>query len=501
MEKPAGKIYENANPELKNKSIRGSFALLTAQGLKFLLQIIVTIFLSRLILPEDFGVFAVVFAVANFIAIFKDGGLTLSTVQTQILSECQVNTLFWLNGLLGSLLTVFTVLAAWFTALIYLDVQFFKLGSVLAPIFFFIGLASQPRALLRRELDFVKLAEIEISAMFLGNISAVVAAWYGAGIWALVILNLVQEFMGMILVFLRSNWRPSLRFDWKQSLPLVTFGGYLTAFELIGYLNFNLDKLLIGWFCGSALLGFYDKAFQLLLVPLNNLTLPLGKVVHSTLSRLQDEPERFRQYFYRYVLFFAGIGMPLVALIFGTADLLIPFLLGENWAPSVDLFRALAPAAFCMTVSPAVSWLYISLGRAKRQLLWHSGLIIIWLFVLVAALQNSVLTAAIAFSVMRVASLVPTLIYVAYNSPVSWVDVLKNVALPAFAALTSLAVMLLGRALVVNNGDRFWQIIFNALVFLAGYVLVWILVPRGRKLIKESFRHFRATFGEGYCIK
>jgi O-antigen/teichoic acid export membrane protein len=500
MEKLAGKTNENAGPELRNKSIRGSFALLTAQALKFLLQISVTIFLSRLILPEDFGVFAIVFAVSNFIAIFKDGGLTLSTVQTQILSEVQVNTLFWLNALLGSWLTVFMLLGSSLAALIYSDGRLFQLGGGLAPMFLFIGLAAQSRALLRRELDFVKLAKIEVFAMFLGNLSGILAVCYGAGIWALVILNLVQEFTGMILVFLSSSWRPRLRFDWKESRALVTFGSYLTAFELIGYLNFNLDKLLIGWFGGSIVLGFYDKAFQLLLVPLNQLTLPLGKVVHSTLSRLQAEPERFRQYFYRYALFFAGLGMPLVALIFGTADLLIPFLLGENWTPSVTLFRALAPAAFCMTVSPTVSWLYISLGRGRRQLFWHSGLIVIWLVVLVAALQQSVLTAALAFSAMRAVLLIPTLIFAAYNSPVSWGGILKTVALPAFAALAALGLMLLGRVSVVNFGDRFGQIICHTLVYLAGYLLIWILVPHGRKLIGESFRHFRATFGAGSGI-
>lgn len=496
MEEAASKIYANASLELKNKSIRGGLALLVAQALKFLLQIIVTILLSRLILPEDFGILAIIFAVTNFVAIFKDAGLTLSTVQTQKLNEGQLNTLFWLNSLLGLFLTVVTVLASWFTALIYSDYRLFQLGSVLALIFFFIGLASQPRALLRRELDFAKLAVIEFLAMFLGSISGIVAAWYGVGVWALVILGLVQEFVGMILVFLASTWRPRFQFYWKQSHPLVTFGSYLTAFDLIGYLNFNLDKLLIGWLWGSSPLGFYDKAFQLLLFPLNNLTLPLGKVVHSTLSRLQDEPERYKQYFYRYALFFAGVGMPVVALIFGTADFVIPFLLGENWAPSVGLFKALAPAAFCMTVSPGVSWLYISLGRAKRQLFWHSGMAIIWLFVLVIALQYSVLAVAVAFSVMRVFALIPMLMYASYNSPVSWIDILKNVSLPALAALTSLVLMLVGQTYLGKIDNRFWQFITNTLVFVTTYLLIWILIPKGRRLISDSFRHFRSSFSQ-----
>jgi O-antigen/teichoic acid export membrane protein len=386
---------------------------------------------------------------------------------------------------------------SWLTSLIYSDDRLFQLGAAFAPVFLFIGLAAQPRALLRRNLAFAPLAVTEVMAMFLGGLGGIVAAWNGAGVWALVVQSLLQEFIGMVLVFRKSNWRLRFQFNWMESKGLVTFGGYLTAFELIGYLNFNLDKLAIAWVWGSALLGFYDKAFQLLLFPLNHLTLPLGKVIYSTLSRLQHQPEGYRRYFYWYTSSFAAIGMPLVALIYGTADLIIPFLLGPNWMPSVDLFKALAPAAFCMTISPSVSWIYISLGRAKRQLFWQSGLTIIWLLVMVIALQFSVWTVAAAYSVTRVLTLVPTLVYVTYGTPVSWSDILKSVRLPALATLASLGVLLLGRAWLLNIDDRFWQIIASMMLFLSAYLLIWFVIPSGRRWIFDSFRHVRSALNQG----
>jgi O-antigen/teichoic acid export membrane protein len=494
MENQEEEKFKDVTQELKIRSVRGSLILLTAQVIKFALQITTTILLSRLILPEDFGIFAIIFAVIGFLAIFKDGGLGLSSVQSQTLNQTQLSTLFWFNSLIGFGLTVITIMAAWLASQLYSDARLFQGGSVIAATFLFIGLASQPRALLNRQMDFTKLAVIEVLAMFFAAMAGIITGFYGGGFWALVIFYLILEFVGMSLVLLKSNWRPAWRFNWKESRSLVTFGSYLTGFELIGYLYFTFDKLLVGWFWGSTILGFYDKAYQLLLVPFNQLNVPLRQVIHSALSRLQNEPIRFQQYFYRYLLLLASIGMPLVGLVFGTIETTIPLFLGENWLPTVVLFKALAPAAFCMTISPSINWLFISLGRAKRQLYWNSAIISIWLVVLIMVVPYSVLAVTIAFSIMRVVTLIPTIIYACYESPIDWRKVLKTVALPAVATFGALGILSLSQVFLPKINKDIVQLLRDSVIYGLAYIGIWILMPNGINILGENFSLIKASF-------
>ena len=137
----------------------------------------------------------------------------------------------------------------------------------------------------------------------------------------------------------------------------------MMAFDVMGYLTFKLDNLIVGWYLGAAVLGFYDKAYQFLLMPVTQITLPLSNVVHATLSRLQTEPERFRAYLDRALLLATSLGMPLTAFLYGNAATIIEQLLGARWLPSLPIFQALAPAAFVMTITSCVGWISLALGQ------------------------------------------------------------------------------------------------------------------------------------------
>ena len=116
-------------------------------------------------------------------------------------------------------------------------------------------------------------------------------------------------------------------------------GGLMMAFDVMGYLTFKVDNLIVGWYLGAAMLGFYDKAYQFLLMPVTQITIPLSNVVHATLSRLQTEPERFRVYLERALLLATSLGMPLTAFLYGNAATIIEQLLGARWLPSLPSSR------------------------------------------------------------------------------------------------------------------------------------------------------------------
>jgi O-antigen/teichoic acid export membrane protein len=259
----------------------------------------------------------------------------------------------------------------------------------------------------------------------------------------------------------------------------------MMAFDVMGYLTFKVDNLIVGWYLGAAMLGFYDKAYQFLLMPVTQITIPLSNVVHATLSRLQTEPERFRAYLERALLLATSLGMPLTAFLYGNAATIIEQLLGARWLPSLPIFEALAPAAFIMTITSCVGWISLSLGRARRQLPWTAAATAATVGAFLVGAHWGAVGVAAAFSIARVGLLVPTLRYTCAGTSLKTSSLLATAGRPAFA---SIAALMISMFVTAGSTSSAWTLPRNALIFGAVYSAFWMLIPGGRILMRENLQ-------------
>lgn len=271
---------------LNVRAARGTAAAFASQALKFALNFGVTVTLARLLTPEAFGLFGIAFAVTGFWEFAKDGGMIVPVVQRETLEPDQLAALFWFNAGLGLLVTLVTMLVSPLVGRLFADDRLVPITAALALVFLAGGLSTQHAALLRRQLRFTALASCELVALALASVIAVVSAARGAGYWSLVYFQLARELLQTVLVIAATRWIPRWPERWGEIGPLVRFGSLMMVFDLLGYLTFKLDNVIVGWALGPAALGLYDKAYQLLLLPANQIGLPLSGVVHATLSRL-----------------------------------------------------------------------------------------------------------------------------------------------------------------------------------------------------------------------
>src|SRR5262249_45833070 len=259
---------------------------------------------------------------------------------------------------LGVVLALLVVALAPIVSSIYGDRRLTALLIALASVFVFGGLSTQHRALLRRQLRFRALAACEILALAAGSAAALAWGLHCADYSSLALLYGTREAALMNLVFLVGGWRPG----WPRRTPeirsLVGFGGLMMGFDLIGYFNYKFDNLIVGYALGPVALGFYDKAYQLFWLPINQLSLALAGAAIPLLSRVCFEPWRYRGLLERFVLVSTGLGMPTVAFLFANCDRVIELLFGPTWLPAAPIFRALAPAAFTITITPCVGWIF-----------------------------------------------------------------------------------------------------------------------------------------------
>ncbi len=433
---------EYLKADLKGRSVRGGAVTMGAQWTKFCLQMASMIVLARLLTPQDFGLIAMVMVVTGFVTMFKDMGLSLATVQKAEINHEQISTLFWINLLLSfGMMLIAAALApaiTWF----YGEPRLTWITLALASCIIFGGLTIQHQALLRRQMRFGILAIIDIVSISVSIFAAIISAWCGLGYWALVIMYLVEPIIRFIAVWIACGWRPGLPV-WRSGVrEMLLFGGHLTGFNLLNYFARNADNLLIGKFWGAGQLGLYTKAYGLLLLPLTQVTTPIAAVAIPALSRLQNDPERYRRYYYRAISMIAFITMPLVAMLAALSDEVILIVLGSQWIGASPIFKVLAFAAIVQPVVGTVGWVYVSLGQTRRMMYWSFIAVPLIVLSFAIGLQWGALGVAIAYTICILAvNTVPCLAFAFRYSPITVVDFFKAISYPAAIAVVMYCVL------------------------------------------------------------
>jgi O-antigen/teichoic acid export membrane protein len=374
--KPPPESYfatDHIKADVERRTVRGGAVTVGYQVAKQALGIAEVAILSRLILPADSGLINMVVIVTGFIALFNDLGLSAATVQRDKLDHRQVSTLFWINIAMGVLLGVITAATAPVLAWFYDEPRLLAVTVAIAFGFVFGGMTVQHRALLKRQMRFSTLVRIDLVGTLIGMACAIGAAALlpkDQRYWALVLELLIQGPIQIVGLWLACRWRPSLPVRGSGVMPMLKFGGNLTGFRIINYFARNLDNLLIGKFFGPAALGLYAKAYGLLLLPLRRITEPFSTVTMPALSRLNDSPERFREFYLRMASLVCLLSMPLVALMIGASDWIIGVVLAPEWAGVSVLFALLGVAGLLEPISSTTGWLFVADGRTGEQFRW-----------------------------------------------------------------------------------------------------------------------------------
>ncbi len=475
---------EYLKADLKGRSVRGGAVTMAAQGAKFFLRMGSTVVLARLLTPADYGLIAMVAVVTNFVMMFKDMGLSMATVQKADIDHAQISTLFWINVFISLIIMLVMAALAPVVAWFYGKPELTLATLALAGTFIFGGLTIQHQALLRRQMHFGRLAVIEIAAMFSSVIAAIISAWYGAGYWALVIMQLVMAVSIAVGVWFACDWRPGLPKRGTGVRRMLAFGGDLTGFNFVNYFARNLDKILLGKFFGSFALGLYSRAYNILMLPISQIRTPIMSVAIPAMSRLQNDHEQFKRYFAKLVSIIAFITMPLMVYLFICSEEVIRMLLGDKWMDVVPIFRILSIAAFIQPVTTLWGTVLISLGQSRRFLVWGVLQAIIMVSSFVAGLFWGPIGVAISYTLANYFILLPSCWYCFRFTPVSLRSFLIAISKPVGASIFAGTIAVYLRFGVFEQIGLWWLGVCFVSILLT-YLLGWSLMPGGRKLLSE----------------
>ncbi|WP_422006247.1 MOP flippase family protein [Roseivirga pacifica] len=336
------------------------------------LQLATMAILARLLVPEDFGLMAMVAIATGFINVIRDFGLGASLVQRKEVSDDEFSTVFWLNIGVGLFLSVSVYFLASPIAIFFEDIRLVGLLKFLSLTFFLNAIGVVWDNILLKRVDFKQIFFRSTLSTLLSSIVAIVMALKGYGFWALAVQVYVKIVSNHFFNYLRVRWLPGFVFKKEFLSDVFKFSIPLFADRSVNYWMRNADNMLIGKFLGKSELAFYTKAYSLMLLPVRQLSGTITKVLFPSFSLIQDDPSRVGQVYIKISRMIAFVAFPVMVLLSVKAESFVLLVYGDQWEEVIPIFRVLSLLGMFQALATVSGNIYLSQG--KTMLLFKIGL-------------------------------------------------------------------------------------------------------------------------------
>jgi len=483
--------HQKFEGDLKKHAVKGAGATLISSIFNFLIQTIGFIILARLLMPEDFGLVAMVTSIYAFFQLIRNMGLTEATIQEKEINHQIISTLFWVNAAFAILLTlafmVFGPIISWF----YDEPRIKSIAIILSLDLLFGGLTTQHRALLIKNFHFYKNAAIGIQATIVAFGIAIYLALHGWGYWAIVLRWVIFSFVEMISAWIFCRWLPGLPSHNTRILPMIKFGVNMIGNFLVSYFSRNIDKVLIGWRYGSVSLGYYDRAYNLFQAPAQRISRPIFNVAVVTLSKLRENPEKYRRYYLNAISIIGFVGFPISAILTVMSKDIILLLLGSQWESAAPYLSVFSLSIGIQMIYFTYPWLHISLGRSNKLLRWNIIATVITILSFIVGLKFGPIGVVVGYTASVYILIFPSLWYAGREIDikvlsvikVTWKYYLSSICAGLFYLYVLHSIDFTSKIIV--QLDLFTKCFVSTLICIVSYIVFIIIMFQSTKPISE----------------
>lgn len=300
--------------------------------------------MARILSPQDYGTIAML---AIFVAIsqsFIDSGFSNALIRKVDRTEKDYATVFYFNIVVGILFYFILFFASPFIADFYNTPILKPLTKVIALNLFFNSMCVVQQARLTIQLNFKTQAVVSLISVMISGVVGLWMAYSGFGVWALAAQSVLQSILRMILFWILAKWHPIEKFSKESFQEMFNYGSKLLASGLLDTIYKNVYTIIIGKVFSSALLGYYSRAEQFAQFPSSNLTGILQRVTFPIMSAIQNEENRLRNNYRKFLKLSAFIIFPLMIGLAAVADPFIRLILTDKWAGIIPLLQVISIA-------------------------------------------------------------------------------------------------------------------------------------------------------------
>jgi len=380
--------------DIKKQLTSGVLYTAIAKYAGIVISIVITGVLSRLLTAEDFGTIVPVSVLVSFFSILGDIGIGPAIIQNNELTKEDHSSIFSFTVIMAFILAVIFFSCSWLIASIYESDVFILLCQLLSCALFFSCINVVPNALLYKAKNFRFLAIRTSVVQLIAGTIAIISALLGIGLFALVIQSITSSIFMFILSYRENPLKLRFRtINWEPLKKIRSFSSFQFSFDILNYFSVNLDKLIINKYLGTSQLGYYDKSYRLMQMPLQNIPYIITPVMHPIFSSMQNDLEKMQVYYTKVIRLLAFIGFPLSILLFFAGKDIIFILFGTQWEPSVPVFKLLALSVGFQIILSTSGSIFQSAGSTR--LLFLCGLLS------TATIITAILTGIFAFQTLE----------------------------------------------------------------------------------------------------
>ncbi len=397
--------------DLGRQAVRGGIVSVATQYGNGAFQVIATVVLARLLTPADFGLVAIIIVLTSFAPLLIDFGLGDATTQRKTITQSNVSSLFWLATGIGVALAVILAACSPLIAALYHQPVLQPIALCTSITFVFWGLANQHLALLRRTMQFGRIAKIQLLSTLAGIVAAVILAVAGWGYWALVVRPIVYAFCAAVGAWRACRWRPGLPAISDEVKSMVRFGLHVVGFSVTYTLAKAVDRIALGLFYRPDQVGYYQNATTLYENSISSVFSQVHTVGSAALSRLQSNPDALRQKYEAALSAMAFFVMPVAAILSVTGEDVAVILLGEKWRAAGALLRIIALRGIFQVIEMSQGWLHLSIGRADRWRNWGIVSLVVQIAAVLGGLHFGATGVAVATVIVSILIAIPAIVY------------------------------------------------------------------------------------------
>jgi len=351
----------------KEKAILGIYWMSFMSISNIVMKLLITMVLSRLLSSYEFGVVAAIQIVISFADIFWMLGVGAAIVQKKVLSNDDITTGNTLNITFG--LSIYALIFVFASAIAnFIGLDNIVMLRVLAVVFVIHSISGVSESLLQKEMDFKSIGIINILALFFYGISASLLALLNFGVWSLIIAQLLQVLVKTILSLFRRPIKITLAIKKKSAKELMYFGTGFTLSKVFNNIANQGDYFVVNRTLGVSALGFYNRSYQLLMIPTNIIGTVMDQVLFPLLSKYQEVNEKLRYVFFNINSLIALIAFPVTIISLTMSTELVHIVLGNKWDSTIVPFRILIISLFFRMAYKICDSLVRSLGAVYKRL-------------------------------------------------------------------------------------------------------------------------------------
>jgi len=300
-----------------------------------------TFIVIRILVPEDFAITSLAFALAGFLNTFSTFGLGTAVIQAKDITRSQLEVIFGSIVLLNLFLFSLTWGGASLVANFYNMQELEQVLKVFSFNFLIIMLLSIPNSLMTKEMRFKSLGKIEIFSAAIGAITALYLATHDYGYWTIIFGGMSTTLTKMLLTNIYNPILLKPRFNYNEVKPFLHFGGYLMLSGIVWQIYVSIDVLIAGKFWPSKELGVYVVALQIAVLPLNKILPTIKQVAMPAYSKIQTDKTLTKSYMLKSMTLAMSFAFPVFFGLASVAELLVPLVLGEKWQLAINPFMLL----------------------------------------------------------------------------------------------------------------------------------------------------------------